>query len=155
MKKDDFISSPIWMIVSILFGVRSIGLGLGSINDPGPGFFPFLMATLLFLFSLTLIISSLKKDEKFESKEMGRFWAGSEGIRNISFVIMALFIYVFALNYLGFVLVTFFFMIFVMRIIQPQKWLIVFLASGLTTVLSYAIFVLWLKIHMPVGILGF
>ena len=39
MKKYELISGLVWMVVGVLFLIGSIGLGLGSLGEPGPGFF--------------------------------------------------------------------------------------------------------------------
>jgi hypothetical protein len=156
MKKHiNLISSSAWMVVAGIFCLGGIRLGLGSYDEPGPGFFPFLMSVFLFSFSLILFISSLKKVKQLNVIVSSRFWPESDGIKRILFVVVSLFMYVFVLNYLGFVLTTFFFMFFLLRVIHPHKWITVFLGAGLTAGLSYAIFELWLKAHLPVGPLGF
>jgi hypothetical protein len=155
MKKYELISSLVWMAVGVLFLVGSIGLGLGSFSEPGPGFFPFVMAACLISFSSTHFMFSLIKGEQFNFVKSERFWPKSDGIKRILFTIMFLFGFVLALSYLGFVLTTFLFMFIILRFVEPQKWLTVFLIGSLSTVLSYSIFQLWLRSNLPIGFLGF
>lgn len=154
-KYADLITSLAWMVVAGLFCLGGIELGLGSYDEPGPGFFPFLMSIFLFSFSLILFISSLKKVKQLDRIVSSRFWPESDGIKRILFALGSIFMYVFMLNYLGFPLTTFFFMFFLLKFFHTYKWITVFLGAGLTAGLSYAIFELWLKAHLPVGPLGF
>lgn len=155
MKKNDLISSLAWLIVGVLFCTGSIRLGLGTISEPGPGFFPFLMSAFLISFSLIKIISSLKKGGEVPIDTSKGYWPERDGIKRIAFVFILLFMFTIALNYLGFVLTTFLFIFSLLRFVDPQKWQTVFLTTVLTTVLSYAIFEIWLKANLPEGLLGF
>jgi len=155
MKKYDLISGLAWLAVGVLFCIGSIGLGLGDINEPGPGFFPFCMSVCLISFSSIHFIYSLKKPGALNFAIDKRFWPETDGMKRILFTIISLFIFVIALSYIGFVLTTMLFMVFVSRFIEPQKWFTVFLLTSLTTCLSYSIFQLWLKANLPVGFLGF
>jgi len=133
----------------------AIALRLGTLSEPEPGFFPFLMSVLLIILSLILLLSSLKKGGKLSPAESKEFWPEIDGTKRILFVIISLFAYAFTMNYLGFVIATFCYIFFLMRFVFPLKWITVFLGAGLTTGISYAIFELWLKANLPVGPLGF
>ncbi len=155
MKKYDFISSLAWMTVAALFCGASINLDMGDLHDPGPGFFPFLMSSFIFLFSLLVFIFSLKKGKESDFASPRRYWADRDGLKRILLTVISLFMYVFLLDYLGFVLCTFLLIFFLLRFVEPQRWATVFCGAGLTAALSYTIFELWLKVQMPVGPLGF
>jgi putative tricarboxylic transport membrane protein len=155
MKKYELMSSLVWMAVGVLFLIGSIGLGLGSLTEPGPGFFPFVMAACLISFSSIHFISSLIKGGQFNLSAGERFWPQSYGIKKILYTILLVLGFVLLLNYLGFVLNSLLFMFIILRFIERQKWLTVFLMVSLTTVLSYLIFQLWLRSNLPVGFLGF
>lgn len=144
-----------WLAVGVLFCIGSIGLGLGSPTEPGPGFFPFSMSVCLISFSSFHIVSSLKKSGQFNFTGSRRFWPESDGIKRILFTTIFLFMFVIALNYLGFVFTTILFMVFILKFIDPQKWFTIIVITSLATGLSYAIFQLWLKANLPTGILGF
>jgi putative tricarboxylic transport membrane protein len=154
MKKYDLISSFVWIVVAGLFCNEAIDLGLGNFNEPGPGFFPFLISIFMICFSLLLIISCLKTVGKFEVTVSNTLWQESDSIKRILLVVILLFMYVFALNYVGFVLTTFVFM-FLILFFEQQKWTKAFLGAGLTTSFCYALFQVLLKVQLPVGPLGF
>jgi len=155
MRKYDLLSSLAWLTVGVIFFQRSVGLGLGELGEPGPGFFPFLVSVCLICFSSIYFVSSLRKRGQLSSVESSRFWPKSDGLIRISLVVMSLFMFIFTMNYLGFVVTTFLFMFLLLRFIEPKKWLAVLLVACLTTFLSYAIFQLWLKADLPRGGFGF
>lgn len=76
-------------------------------------------------------------------------------MKKIVYTIISLFMFIIALNYLGFVLTTFFFLLFLLTFIAPQKPLKVFLIGSLSAGLSYLIFQLLLRADLPTGVLGF
>jgi putative tricarboxylic transport membrane protein len=155
MKKHDLTSSSIWIVVSALFCWESLGLGLGTLTEPGPGLFPFLMSLFLIFFSAGLFAASLRKKGGVNFIEVRKFWPDRDGFRRIGLTVLFLASYVVALNYLGFIMTTFLFIFLLLRFIEPQKWPIVILGSLLTAGGSYAIFEIWLRANLPVGLLGF
>ena len=57
----DLISSLFWLAVAIYFSVEGfISLQLGTLSQPGPGFFPFLGGVMLGILSLIQLLKSLK-----------------------------------------------------------------------------------------------
>lgn len=154
MKKYDLMSSLTWMVVGLLFCIGSIKLEVGSLNQPGPGFFPFVMSVSLMIFcSINFVYSFLRKYKK--SDLVIRLWPRSDGIKRISYTILFLGGYAVGLEYAGFVVTTFLFMFIILRFVEPQKWATVFLTASLTTAASYLTFQLWLRSNLPVGFLGF
>lgn len=155
LKERDVISSLAWLIVGSLFGVTAVELGLGTLVEPGPGFFPFLMALCLLALAAVLLVSSLKKKgSPWSWTAVSKHWPGRGGLQRISLTVLFLAVYVAALTCLGFPLTTFLFMLFLFRFILPQKWGTVLLGAGLTTGAAYVVFEVWLKGNLPAGFWG-
>jgi putative tricarboxylic transport membrane protein len=155
LKEHDVISSLIWIVVSALFCWEAVNLGLGELTEPGAGLFPFLISLFLILFAIGLFAASLRKGGRFSFIEIRKSWPDRSGSRRIGLTVLFLASYVVALNDLGFVLTTFLFIFLLLRFIEPQKWPTVILGSLLTAGGSYAIFEIWLRANLPVGLLGF
>jgi hypothetical protein len=68
--------------------------------------------------------------------------------------LIALFVYAFALKYLGFLVTTFLFMVFLLKVIDPQRWGTVFITALVTSAAAQLLFKTWLKVQLPRGILG-
>lgn len=155
MKKYELIAGLGWMAAGVIFLIGSISLGFGSLNEPGPGFFPFLMAVFLTSFSSIDLIICLRKGKQLDLVMNKKFWPESYDAKKILFTIIFLFMFVVGLKYMGFIFTTIIFMVSLLKLIEPQKWFTVLIIGSLTTGLSYLIFQIWLKANLPVGFLGF
>lgn len=74
---------------------------------------------------------------------------------NLLLVVSALLGYVLLLELLGFLVSTFFLMSFLLRTIEPRKWLVVFIISTVGSSVSWLFFKMWLDIALPKGIFFF
>ena len=144
-----------WMAVGLFFFIGSVVLGLGSLGEPGPGFFPFIMSGSLLAFSLIHFLSSLAQHGRQGNLQNEKFWPERDGIRRIVLMNLSLFMFVILVNFLGFIFTTFLFLFFLLRFIEPQKWSTVFIITIVTAGSSYLIFQIWLKADLPAGFLGF
>lgn len=155
MGRHDRVGGLIWTVLGILICIGSVKLRLGNFHKPGPGFMPFLSGVLLGLFGLILMFSTLLKrlEEEEEIKDR-KIWVKGNW-KNFLFSLSALFGYVLLLEPIGFILTTFLFLFFLIKIIEPKGWLMPLIISGATVTSSYLIFTLWLKLQFPKGIFIF
>ncbi len=142
------ILSFIWLILGFGLCWLSYRVGLGEASSPGSGFIPFLTGCwLVFLASIHLI-----KTLFFLPGPNWRraFW---EGVRwdKLVLVVAALFAYVSLLSVMGYFVVTFLFLFFLGRILEPQRWRTLLIVSSLSVALSYLVFGYWLKCQFPIG----
>lgn len=155
MKKHDLISGLIWVFLGIALCVGSVKLRLGDFPKPGPGFMPFLSGAFLVLFGLILTVStiSIGLGEKEEVKGK-KVWV-KENLKSFLFTLLALFVYVLLLEPLGFYITAFMFLFFLFKLTEPKRWLMPLVFAGISVILSYFIFSIWLKCQFPMGILRF
>jgi hypothetical protein len=73
-------------------------------------------------------------------------------VKKIVLTTLALLAYVAGMEYLGFLISTFFFLAFLLRTIEPQRWGLVILESLLASGVSYFVFEIWLQAQLPKGI---
>ena len=143
------------MVFGSLFIIGAWQQGLVKKGVPGPGFLPFICGIALIGISLVVLIAALGKDKNKEGEEAGQqqFFPEKESGRRVGFALAAPILYAILLPYLGFLLTTFVFMLFMLRLMEPQKWYKVFLVSFFTAVLAYLLFGA-LEVQLPRGILG-
>jgi hypothetical protein len=146
MTKFDLIGGGFWLFFSVMIMVESFRLGVGSINLPGAGFFPFLTSLLLAVLSFLMICESLKKSKFRESFSV---WSSETNWRNLVFVLLSMTIYGFVIDYLGFLLSTFLFLLFLFKTITPQRWGASLIGSLVTIFVSYLVFNTWLQCQLP------
>ncbi len=148
----DMVSSLIWIGVGGIFCAGAVSYKLFRAGIPGSGFFPFLGGAILIALSLILFVSSLRRASGKREEE--KFFPQRSSSRRISLALSSLLAYWAALEFLGFVPTTFIFILFLLRSIEPQRWTLSITTSALTTILSYLLFVVWLRVRLPQGILG-
>ncbi len=150
MDKKNFYTALILLVFGLFSLTEASKLPFGSLSVPKSGFFSFLLAILLVFLSLCLLGQSLKKNrirtDKDETTVMS--W------KKLSLVTGALIAYGLSFEYLGYVLCSFLFIVFLLRVIEPQKWWLVMVISCLVSMGSYLVFGFLLKATLPGGILG-
>lgn len=142
----DLVSALFWLAIAIFAVVEGIQLKLGTLNRPGPGFFPFWAGVVLAVLSLALIANVLKTPAL----------DSIAGLRSTKLLIVAaaLLGYLLLLETLGFVIVTCLFLFLLFRL-ERRSWTFSAVSAVLGALASYGLFQLWLKTQLPVGPLGF
>jgi putative tricarboxylic transport membrane protein len=138
-----------WVALGILVCYGAVRLGVGTAPEPGSGFIFFWSGLILVVFSLIAFAESLRSGEEANRE------VGAVNWRKITFVLLALLLYAFFLEKLGFVLTTFVLMSFLLAMIEGKHWSKSLGVAGAAAAGSFAIFELWLKIRLPHGIFGF
>jgi len=152
MRRYQLGSALILLIFGLLVSYEATKLVIGKIGKPGPGFFPFWLGVALIIVSFCLLIkfSRSKGDPSLPSKSIwqGVYWG------KIVFSLIALFLYAFFLESLGYTIATFLLMFFLFRAIGTQRWLTAIGGSVITSLFTYSLFRLWLQVQLPKGLWG-
>jgi len=150
MRNTDRSSGLFWLAVGIGIAISSLKYGLGTLQEPGPGFITFFAGTVLIFLSLFLFFSSFqaKKDQSgFRS-----LWADLNPLK-VLYVMVLLVAYTFSVKPIGFLISTFLLLFLLFRVKGTYRLKTVLLMSLLVTMGSYIIFEIWLKAQLPKGIL--
>lgn len=140
-----------WILVGAFVAFEAYRLGLGALRHPGPGFFIFISAFLLFFIGVFDLVKGLVG--KFKKGEV-LGWSDIRW-RKIGIVFAGLISYAYLLSHLGFLLATFLLMTLLFKFIESTKWWMTIAGSGVATLSAYVIFRILLNVPFPVGILGF
>ena len=149
---NDQVTTIIWFMIGVMIGIGSIGYGLGSLQSPGSGFITFLAALVVCFLSLIGFVEATRDQRKgigWKPVLVGVFWWKP------LIVTISLLAYAFLLNDLGFVLSTAFLIGFLLRAVNPQRWMVVIAGGILSSLGAYAIFEVWLQAQLPKGPWGF
>jgi len=149
MKKTDLTSGIILMMLSLVMLLEARKLEIGTLNVPKEGLLPFVLAILLFVLSAVLISKSLNvKNERSPSdKELGNW-----NLKRIG-SIAGLLGFAFFFERVGYAVSAFGFLVFLLGVIERQKWWVVLTVALLTTLCSYLMLGSLLDSPLPRGIL--
>jgi hypothetical protein len=139
----EVIGSLFWIAVGLFFVVGAVNLKLGTFRNPGPGFIPLGMATLLLCFSLFTLAKGLI--------------TSTDGISRIpwkrpALVIASALLYIFLISRVGFPASTFVLMAILFGLlirVKRRRWLSVFICSAATAVVAWLVFSIGLRVPFP------
>ncbi len=147
MLKADRWTGLFFILLSAYVCGESVRLGLGNVHNPGPGFLSFWVGLILGLMAFVLVGTSwLKRTGMAE---------GSSNWTSALLVILSLFGFLCVLNTLGFILSTFLFMTFILKIVERKTCGFTLGAACLAALGAYFIFQILLKAELPQGIFDF
>lgn len=150
MNRHDKWSGAIGILIGLFFCISSIGHGLGQMHQPGPGFLPFLVGAVLVFLSAIIFLPSFTKGTNVE-----KITGGLNKYRKGGLILLALVFYNMAISYIGFSLTTFLFIVFLMKVVETQKWTSTILTALCSAVGFYVVFQSWLMLDLPLGPWGF
>ncbi len=150
MRNTDQSSSLFWLVVAIGIVFLSLKYGVGTFNEPGPGFITFFAGLILALLSLALVLSNFR--DQVDRNSLWSLWSGLE-FGKVLYVLLLLVAYVFLLKPVGFLISTFLLLVLLFRVKGSYRLKTVLLMSLLVTAGSYLVFEIWLKAQFPKGIL--
>lgn len=141
-----------WLLIllSVLVLRASLKLGLGTVNRPGPGFMPLLVSLLVICLSLIVFITDVVSAKNISGRS-SRFQGNL--IRPI-ILVMALSIYTFSLNTIGYLIATYLLVFSMITMFDPKKWYLHTVIAAVIVLASYILFVRWLQVQLPTGLLG-
>ena len=141
--ESEVIGGIFWMAVGIFFGLGAIKLNVGTLNKPGPGFLPLIMALILVFFSLFILVKGAIRPLRPVSQIPWK--------RHALMTASVLFVYGLALDFMGFLPSIFIlmFILFGLLIKGKNKWSIVLLYSATTALVAWLTFSVLLKLPFP------
>jgi putative tricarboxylic transport membrane protein len=148
MRKYDLTIRFFWLALGFFVVVYSYTLGLGKLIDPGPGLLPFLLGMIFLILSsvrLVTVIRLREAEETGEEKKKVEYW-------RIILIVIALLIWAFVLESLGFLIATFILMTLLYRAAGFTKWYAAVFWGLITVLVTYFIFT-YLGVRFPPGIL--
>lgn len=152
MKKAWQIASIISAILGIIVLISSFAYPYKDRLGPGPGFFPFWLSLLVIGLSLALLFQcTLAKNPPYGS---GSPLPNQGGARNILVILISLAICTGLLDLLGFRLSLFLFLFLLPFLLGAKSFLINFIFALLGSFGVFHVFYYWLKVPLPMGIIG-
>jgi putative tricarboxylic transport membrane protein len=145
--KRDMITGFLLILIGIGVVIHSIGLQVGTVLRPLPGFFPFLVGLAVIVLSLILLVQG---------------WSGRgkalQPMRNLlrpAIMVVCMGVYATILDPLGYVPSTIFIAAITLRIMGVRSWKVISLSSSTLSVGVYLLFTRMLGVELPAGIFPF
>lgn len=142
----DRLTGLAFVIFGVLVAVRSLSLGVGGWRAPGPGFLPLVVGVAASLLGAGLASSRTPQGFRADLQQPSR--------RKLLAASVLLGGYALGLDRLGFVPATFVLIVVWLRVVGRSPWREAALVAAAATTAMYAIFVRWLAIPLPGGILA-
>lgn len=119
-------------------------------NGPGPAFLPFWLGVVMAVLAALLLASALR------ASDAGEPWLPrGEGLRRLLLVMGLTVAFVALLGVIGMVLGTVLFLTVLIRCLDRSAWPLTLAVALGTAGVNYLVFTYWLRVPMPVGVLGF
>jgi putative tricarboxylic transport membrane protein len=134
------------LVLGLAISVISWGYGFGSLKQPGPGLYPFFIGLAIALFSLFILISELRTKASTPLFD-------KEGARTLVLMTLTFCLWIVAMPFLGYVVVTLLATYAFCKIKKLEGWWKPLAVSAGTALFIYVLFDYWLYIDLPRGIL--
>jgi putative tricarboxylic transport membrane protein len=151
MKRPYQITAVLCLLFATFILRQSLALRLYTSMGPGPGFFPFWLAILLAGLALIMLGQATFAPSTPRPPD---FFATRTGYLRIATIVGSLVGTVVLLDPLGFRLTTLAFYLVLLNVLSRPHWLVALLIAMAGSFGVYAVFADFLKIALPVGLLG-
>ncbi len=149
----DRVSSLFWLAFGILCMYGSVLLGLGTLREPGTGFFPLLAGSFFTLLALIVFVRSLIPGRGFQAG-ISSLWKGTLWHRPMA-VVFLMAGYILALEWIGFLITSLVVLLIMLKGVEKFSWWKAILISVLSSGSTFLLFHVLLKATLPTGIFGF
>jgi Tripartite tricarboxylate transporter TctB family len=172
LRKENWLSG-FWIVCGLSICIGSNRLSLGSLNDPGPGMFPFIAGAVLCVLSMVEWWNTTRAYRRVAHTLAQTVAGGAAGARAVAVeaveplfanrvgafkaaaIIVALLVYALTMEHLGFILSTTLFIAFLLWLVERQRWYVIVFGAVLSSMATYLVFKVWLETALPIGLLGF
>jgi hypothetical protein len=123
-------------------------LQIGTLSQPKAGLMIFAAGLFLSTLSAVLFVFALRTAKREKKKAIWKDVQWRKGVK----VMIALATYAAVFRWMGFLSSTLLLLLFLLKGIEPQRWGRAIVLSGLTSVICYLIFVVFLEVQFPAGV---
>jgi putative tricarboxylic transport membrane protein len=147
----DRIGAAILLALAVAYTATAVGrYTYWTATGPGAGFFPFWLGLVLALLSSLMLVSAVRQPDA------GAAWLPTgHGAARFVVVVVVTGLFIALLPLLGMVLGTALFLGVLLRMLEGHSWRATLAVAVGAAVANWALFVQWLKVPFPVGVLGF
>lgn len=148
----DFLSGGISVLFGLIYGIVSYNLKRSPMGNPlAPSIFPLILATGMVVFGLALMLKSDMASTKRAFAKIKEMTTENDVIsrKMIMMTVAAAVVYAIVYEHLGYVISTFFFVGFIMTVLDRKKMVRNIIISLIFSILVYYVFFYLLGISLP------
>ena len=154
MRSTDLAFSGFVLLMAIGYVAMALWMPQGSLKFPGPGYYPKFVGMFLIATALGCLIQAVVAPRSARPSEP-LAEAPPRAMVGKTVALLALLLgYVFLLTPLGFPIAICLFLLAAIRVFGYRRWTIIILLAVGLTVVSYLTFITWLKVPLPLGVVG-
>ena len=152
MKRHEIIGGIVIFVFGGITTLLSLRMPIGTFRSAGTGMFPLCLGILLMVLSSLFMLHLLLKGLAAEKREF--IFATPGSAKQLILFFGTIILATLFLNRLGYPITSFLLMLVLLKILGMKRWFFSVLLSFVTAVVSYFLFVQWLKIPLPKGWIG-
>ena len=153
MKKADMITGVVLLALSGFVILETWRMPPSATFGPSAGFLPFWLGMLLAVFATILFVSAWRRQAT--EKDNNAIFPGKQALLAITLVLVGLAVYILLIEILGYLADTFLFIVFLMKVVEREKWPMTLMVAVGTTAVLFLTFQFLLKITLPSNMFGF
>jgi len=152
MKKADLITGIVLLVLSGYVIQDAWQMPPSMTFGPGPGFLPFWLGVVLAVFAAILLVSAGRRQTT--EKDGRPIFPGKQALLGITLVLVGLAGYILLIEILGYLVDTFLFIVFLMKVVEREKWPLTLMVAVSTTAALFITFQFLLQIPLPSNMFG-
>jgi putative tricarboxylic transport membrane protein len=152
MKKADLITGTVLLVLAGYVIYEAWMMPPSGTFGPGSGFFLFWLGIILAALSLILVVGAAVRRE---DPNAGSPFPARQALFAVAKVLGGLVFFTVLMETLGFLVNTFIFVTYLMKVVQRERWRMTVVIAVATTACLYTVFQLLLGITLPRNMLGF
>lgn len=153
MKKAEMITGVVLLVLSGLVIWGALEMPPSATFGPGAGFLPFWLGVLLAVLATILFVSAWRSQAT--EKDSEPVFPGKQALFAIAAVLGGLAGYILLIDVLGYIVDTFLFVVFLVKVVEREPWPLTLKLAVVTTAGLFITFHILLKITLPSNMFGF
>jgi len=143
------VASLLFILLALYVGFESRKYPLGTLDNPGPGFLPLLLAVAMAVMAVLLAVDLWKNRTAAAPRP---FWPGKAGLSKVTLTYAVIVLFTALLDVTGYMANIFLLFLVLLRPIGRLNWTWSLAISAGATLAAYLLFDQWLMIPLPRGI---
>ena len=150
MRRADRVSGALLLVFGIGFAVGARRYPYWTPHGPGSGFLPLWLGLTMAVLAAALLVGATRR-----TGPGGAWLPGGRAFTRLVVVVVATALFIWLMPWLGMALGTFLVLVALLRFLEGHGWGTTLGVAVATTTVNWLVFMYWLNVPFPIGVLGF